>query len=42
MALHDKLDALRTEQLELLIEKQNDQLRMVQRLLEQLDRPDAG
>jgi uncharacterized membrane protein len=36
MALHDKLDALRTEQLQLLIEKQNDQLRMVQRLLERV------
>jgi len=37
MALHDKLDALRTEQLQLLIEQQNDQLRMVKRLLEHMD-----
>jgi uncharacterized membrane protein len=37
MALHDKLDALRTEQLQQLIEKQEDQLRMVQRLLERID-----
>jgi uncharacterized membrane protein len=37
MALHDKLDALRTEQLQQLIEKQEDQLPMVQRLLERVD-----
>lgn len=38
MALHDKLDALRTEQLQLLIEKQNDQLAMVQRLIDRIER----
>ena len=37
MALHDKLDALRSEQLQLLIQQQNDQLQLVRRLLERLD-----
>ncbi len=36
MALHDKLDALRTEQLQLLIEKQSDQIRLVEALVERL------
>ncbi|WP_133477670.1 DUF1003 domain-containing protein [Cognatilysobacter segetis] len=42
MALHDKLDALRTEQLQVLIEKQNDQLQLVQRLLERIERDAAS
>jgi uncharacterized membrane protein len=41
MALHDKLDALRTEQLQVLIEKQADQLLLVQRLLERIERNEA-